>query len=654
MTESVKIEFNISGAKLDNFLNDLKVNFKDLNVQVNKVDQSSNTAFTNISKQIRNISVVSLTQGLQNLRNTLRDISGPGIEFNQSVADLSAITGIAGEELDDLSSTARKVGKESALGAVQATEAFKLLASQISVDKMGIDGLKTLQKETIALSQASGMDLPTAANAMASAINQFGLEATDASRVINVLAAGSKYGAAEIPQLAETFKVAGAAASAAGMDIEGLAGAAEVLSKNAMTGSEAGTHLRNILVRMQTNLGVDFRNTSMSEALQALQPQLENTEYLVKTFGESSLGAAQFLIKNADYVDEMTQSVTNTNVAYEQAAVRNETLQHKLAKSKAFFDDIKIGVTELTGALLPHLEGVFGVAQGVSTLMPLVHGLTGAYRFLRVAKNRDTIATMINTGVTKVLAIGTGVLAAATTGLGVAFRFMMGPVGWIITGLGLVAAGVVYAWNHFEGFRKAIYGIWGAVKKVFSNIAKFIGDMLQPFFDAVGFIMEGKWGAAAKALGKGILNLATGQFKFIGALISGDITDGVAEEYAAGAEKGSASFAASQEKRKKKKEQGELVSGIEEALANNEKKTQAKAGSPFSLGTTTDDITKPRTTSEGTSGSGRNLNTRIENLVGTVNVYVEGNLNDVRGKIRRVLNEELTGAVRDFEVAISS
>ena len=93
-----------------------------------------------------------------------------------------------------------------------------------------MDGLNTLQEKSITLAQASGMSLDAAAEALAGTVNQFGLGADQAERVINVLAAGSKYGAAEIGELAQGFKVAGASASAMGLSVEETAGALEVLS----------------------------------------------------------------------------------------------------------------------------------------------------------------------------------------------------------------------------------------------------------------------------------------------------------------------------------------------------------------------------------------------------------------------------------------
>lgn len=107
-----------------------------------------------------------------------------------------------------------------------------------------------------------------------------------------------------------------------------------------MKGAETGTALRNVLLKMQTSLGIDFTKTSMSEALDALKPKLQDVSFLTKTFGMENTVAAQFLIQNASLVEEMTQRVTGTSVAMEQAAVRTDTWEHKMEVAKQWVNDI--------------------------------------------------------------------------------------------------------------------------------------------------------------------------------------------------------------------------------------------------------------------------------------------------------------------------
>ena len=251
-------------------------------------------------------------------------------------------------------------------------------------DKIGISGLNDLQKRTITLAQASPkLGLEGAANSLAGTLNQFNYEASQSGRVMNVLAAGSKYGAAEIPELAQSFKVVGASAKSAGLDVETTGGAVEVLSKMNLKGAEAGTALRNVLLKMQTELGFDFKVTKLSDALATLKDKSGDAAYMSKVFGAENMTAAQFLVKNADAVDEMTKKMTGTNVATEQAAIMNKTWVHWMDVNKAKMNDLSISFFQANSGLLGWVQMGGQAAATFTSLSPIVgifgKGIAGTF-----------------------------------------------------------------------------------------------------------------------------------------------------------------------------------------------------------------------------------------------------------------------------------
>lgn len=427
-----------------------------------------------------------------------------GMGFGQAMADLSAITGITGSDLERLTEQARRFGKESGLGADTAARAYTVLASQIQVAEIGMDGLNTLQEKSITLAQASGMSLDAAAEALAGTINQFGLGADQAERVINVLAAGSKYGAAEISELAQSFKVTGASASAMGLNVEETAGALEVLSKANLKGSEAGTALRNILLKLTTELGIDLGETSLEAALTALQPKLEDAAYLSKLFGAENIAAAQFLIKNAEAVGMMTEQLTGTGTAQEQAAIRTQTTAQKMAELRARVDDLKIGWTESAGASGPYfvllaenaavLTAVGGTVSVVWGWMTKLNAAVKAATGLTIAQKTAAIAL---SAAQKVAAAATGVWTVAQRALNVALK--NNPIGWVCTVIAALTAGVVYAYNHFEGFRKVCDAVWATAKKMGS----ILWEAVVKTFDAVTGAARQAWEWVKRFLGIG-------------------------------------------------------------------------------------------------------------------------------------------------------
>jgi len=305
-------------------------------------------------------------------------------EFQQTMAEVSAITGIAGNDLKHLADRSLDVGAKTGLGAMKAAEAYKLLASNIDIASIGgIKGLDELQDKTITLSQAAGVDLPMAANTMAATINQFSLKASEAGRVINTLAAGAKFGAAEIPDLAESLKITGSTAAIAKVSLEDTVGALEILSQNAIKGSEAGTGLRNVLLALQTKTkflpGIDLRADGLTKTLVKLKPHLKDTVLLAHLFGRENINAAQLLIKNAQAVDEMGKKVTGTNTAYEQAAIQTDTYNGALSRFKGAVESISIKIGDV---FLP------SVTKGINWL---TNGLSNAVNYIVQMYNKSEI-----------------------------------------------------------------------------------------------------------------------------------------------------------------------------------------------------------------------------------------------------------------------
>ena len=396
--------------------------------------QKLKTTFAGLSSafnSIKNIGLVQFSQSMQEMSDSIKGAVQPGVDFQQGMADLSAITGITGKDLETLGTAAREMGKKSGIGAGQAVEAFKLLASNIDISTIGgVEGLKKLQDATITLSQAAGTDLPMAANTMAGAMNQFKIPAADAARVINTLGAGAKWGAAEIPDLANSLQNAGAVAAGAGVSLESTVGALEILSQNMIKGAEAGTGLRNVILRLQTKEipGIDLKAQGLSGSLAALQSRMNDAKFMADTFGVENIAVAQTLIKNAAEVENMTQKVTGTNVAYEQAAIRTNTYKHVLEQIKAKVDDFKIGIFSSTGAMLPWVEVIGQATAGISRVVPAL----------------SFMGDMMGTVAGSVGNLVKGLRSAKTAQEALNFAFMKTPWGAIFTAAVLLG-GAIYA-----------------------------------------------------------------------------------------------------------------------------------------------------------------------------------------------------------------
>lgn len=289
--------------------------------KMNKIDATTNRFNKSMGRMIGRYATLAAAGGV--IFNSIKKMA----DFEEQVSNLSAITGATGDDLEYLKQKAIELGGATTKSSIDTIKAFKLIASGKPELLENGAALAQVTKEAIALSEASGLDLPDAAKNLVETLNQFSAGADQASRFINVLAAGSKLSAAEIPEVSEAIKEFGVNAATAGISIEQSVAAIETLGEKGLKGSRAGVLFRNVLLKLAS--GADETNpeiVGLSKALDNLAKQNLSTAEMTRMFGERNLIAARILTQNRQRVDELTKALTGTNIAYEQQRVNTDNL----------------------------------------------------------------------------------------------------------------------------------------------------------------------------------------------------------------------------------------------------------------------------------------------------------------------------------------
>jgi len=413
-------------------------------------------------------------------------IIGEGRAFGAALGDLSAITGATGADLDFLAEKSRELGRTTTLTAVEAAGAFKLIASAKPDLLESGAALAAVTEQAVILAEATGQDLPTAAASLGAAMNQFGVEANEAARFINVLAAGSKFGAATVGEVSESLKFAGTVAADAGLSFEETVGTIETLSKVAIKGGEAGSAFRNILLALQKTGDRELNPAIVgwAQALDNLNKKQLSTTQLTEIFSVRSVVAAKAILNNVDSLKQLVGQVTDTNVALEQQSARIDNLDGDIKQLGSAVSDLKIGLqaaadeglreltqsmTEFFRMLSANVDTVLKIGKGVTIL---IAAFAGARILGPIFQATATAAVML---VRSLGAINTSMIAAqagmaATIGtlgaLRAAFMALGGPAGAI-----LFAVGAVYAWITATGdakqsadeYKNSVEGLRGAM-----------------------------------------------------------------------------------------------------------------------------------------------------------------------------------------------
>ncbi|MDN6088193.1 MAG: phage tail tape measure protein [Enterobacterales bacterium] len=289
-------------------------------------------------------------------------------EYGQALSDLSAITGVTGAQLKTLDDAAQEMGRSTEYSASQAVEALKLMASAKPELLQTADGLTAATKSALTLAQAAGSTLPDATRTLALSLNQFGAGAQEADRYINVLAAGAKFGASEIADTAAAIKNGGVAAAQAGVGFETLNAAIQVLAEREIKGGEAGTALRNVIISLEKGTDKTLKPSvvGLSGALENLSKKNLSTAQAVKMFGVENINAASVLVDNRNKLDALTHSLTGTQTAHEQAAIRVNNLNGDVMGLTSAFEGLIIKVGQSSTG--PMRSGIQSITDGINLL----------------------------------------------------------------------------------------------------------------------------------------------------------------------------------------------------------------------------------------------------------------------------------------------
>ena len=201
------------------------------------------------------------------------------------------------------------------------------------------------------------------------------------------------------------------------------------------------------------------------------------------------------------------------------------------------------------------------------------------------------------------------------------------PIGIIIGLVGVMVFLIKELWDNSEGFRQVLYTVWESAKVV-------VGDLID-LFKGLGEIVIGVFLVDPAMVQQGIADAS----KILA------IGDQLGAAAMTGAEKGSESYAADETAKqsgKKKKESPTDFLKKSVVTADNTKGAGANAtgdGSSSSTG--------------GSGGGGRNIHVVIQNLGSNISVHAS-TVKEGGQEIRRIIHEELIGAVRDFELSINN
>ncbi len=368
-----------------------------------------------------------------------------GADYDRSMNLLRANTGATAEDMQRLRDQAELLGADLSLPGASAANAADAM---LELSKAGLDVNETLNasRGVLELAAAGQLDNARAAEVAANALNAFGLDGKEATRVADLLAAAANKSSGDVTDIADSLKMASAVAASANMPIEDLVTAISMMANAGIKGHDAGTSLKQMLLSLMApsdkarklinELGISIYDAQgnmlpmpalieqFSGALGGLTQEQRNAA-LATIFGSDAVRAANVvLMGGVDAFSEMKGAVTEAGAAADMAKAQTEGLGGAVGRVK----------TALSTALLNAVQPFTGDLNDLADTIA----------------ETATAFSNLDEGTQKTI-VGIGLIAAGA-----------GPATWALGALGRTASTVIAGVGGLVTAGKAFAGAWQA------------------------------------------------------------------------------------------------------------------------------------------------------------------------------------------------
>lgn len=378
---------------------------------------------------------------LNEIKNGFFDCSEAAAQFETSTAMVATIADTSQKSLSSISKEVRSYSNETGEAASDMAEATyqAISASVNTADAAAFAGTATK------LAVGGFTSATTAVDVLTTAINAYGLAASDATQLSDYLITTQNLGKTSVDQLAQSVGKVIPLASAYNVQMDNLSSAYAVLTANGIATAESGTYLKSMLNELgDTGSGVsEVLLNSTGKTFAQLMEQGYSLGDVMAMLGnavdgdstafnalwnstEAGIGALSLFNAGADKYNSVLESMRTSAGATEKAySTMADTTDKSKQRMENAFNNLKISVGDvLNPALTQVYEGFTNVFAGmsdfvdehpavvaaISAIAVGVGGFTGALAAYNLA---TTAAKFVTEAFTATLAANPYVLAAA-------------------------------------------------------------------------------------------------------------------------------------------------------------------------------------------------------------------------------------------------
>lgn len=334
----------------------------------NEADKSANGGWSVLNQVIADLATNAIQQAINKLQDFARETMNLGIDFSASMSNVQAISGATGDEIAMLEQRARDLGATTVYSASDVADGFGYMAMAGWDTQQMMDGIAGI----LDLAASSGEDLATTSDIVTDALTAFGMEAGDAGRLADVMAAASSNANTNVSMLGESFKYVAPVAGALGFSAEDTAVALGLMANSGIKASQGGTALRTTLTNMAKP--TDDMAYAMEQLGVSLSDDEGNMYSLHEVMDQLRSGFGELMMSEEDFNEEQ---------ALLQQALDDGTISQTDYNSQ--MDDLIERAYGAEGAEKARYAAMLAGKEGMSGLLAIVNASEEDYAKLTAA-----------------------------------------------------------------------------------------------------------------------------------------------------------------------------------------------------------------------------------------------------------------------------
>ena len=208
---------------------------------------------------------------------------------------------------------------------------------QLELAKLGFTSKEIQQSSSgiINLSTAFRIDLSQAAAVSASTLRAFGLDASEITRVTDVMADSFASSALDINKFQESMKLVAPTSKSTGRSLEETTALLGVLADNGINGSIAGTQLRRVFIELNK------QGLSLEDAMDKTANSTDKLGTATELVGVRGATALQIFASQSEKLKELREDFSDTSgTAAELAEKSGDTLQGAFKRLQSAYDEL--------------------------------------------------------------------------------------------------------------------------------------------------------------------------------------------------------------------------------------------------------------------------------------------------------------------------